>query len=281
MKQYIYLICALCTLCGFTSCERELEVYSEPTCRLNFIYENVETRAQFDEKFATTSYSFVYGPSNLTNDTLWFEVETMGFVSDKDRAVSLVQVSTGENDAVPGKHYVAFNDPSLASKYVIPAGKARAKLPIVLLRDASLLTETVTLRFSIQDNDYFVQGYPEFQTRTLVFTDQLAEPSKWTAPLSMAYVYGGRTYYYTTYFYYYFGNYGVVKHRFLIEKTGKAWDDDYIEELMGGDSNYIDYIQKKVTKLLEEENAHRQAQGLDVLKEADGTVVDFNDGNPY
>lgn len=281
MKQYIYVICALCTLCGFTSCEKDLEVYSEPTCRLNFLYENVETRAQFDEKLATTSYSFVYGPSDLTNDTLWFEVETMGFTSDKDRPVSLVQVSTGENDAVPSKHYVAFNDPSLASKYVIPAGKARAKLPIVLLRDASLQTETVTLKLSIQDNEYFVQGYPEFQTRTITFTDQLAEPSKWTAPITMAYNYSGYIYYYTTYFYYYFGNYGVVKHRFLIEKTGKAWDDDYIEELMGGDSNYIDYIQKKVTKLLEEENARRQAQGLDVLKEADGTVVDFNDGYPY
>ena len=75
----------------------------------------------------------------------------------------------------------------------------------------------------------------------------------------------------------YFGVYGVVKHQFLIEQTGKKWDDEYIESLIKGDSNYLKYLVRKMSARLSEVNAERTAKGLDVLKEADGTIVEIVD----
>lgn len=262
-----FLLLASCLL-SMTSCERDLPLYDTDTCRLNFYY-GLASRANYKESLSHSSYSFVYGDASRQRDTLWFEVETMGFVSDKDRPVALEQISGEGENAVPGTHYVPFNDPSLASLYVIPAGKARTKLPVVVLRDASLKSETVTLTFTIKANDYFVQGYPEYTTRVLDFTDQLAEPSRWNYDYPTQWA--GYFYHFSDYF----GAYGLVKHQFLIEQSGNKWDDEYIDSLMNGDGDYLMYICKKMSKRLKEVNAERVAQGLDVLKEADGTVVEI------
>ena len=256
----------------FTSCEKDLPVYDNPISRLNFYYD-IDSRSSFDASLARSTYSFVYKESTLRQDTLWFEVETMGFTSDIDRTITLQQMDTTHN-AIAGKHFVAFDDPSLTSFYKIPAGKAKVRIPVVLLRDASLQESTVNLKFGIVANEYFQQGYPEYSTRVITFTDQLSEPSKW----NYAYPYYGS---YTISFADYFGAYGVAKHRFLIEETGKAWDDDYIDELMTGDSNYLMYMLRKMAKRLAEVNAERQAQGLDVLCEADGTAVEIIDPYAY
>ena len=70
-----------------------------------------------------------------------------------------------------------------------------------------------------------------------------------------------------------------MKHQFLIDESGEKWDDDYIDSLMTGDSLYLRYIMSKMSRRLSAINAERQAKGLDVLKEADGTVVEIVD--PY
>ena len=62
-----------------------------------------------------------------------------------------------------------------------------------------------------------------------------------------------------------------------IEQTGKKWDDEYIESLIKGDSNYLKYLVRKMSARLSEVNAERTAKGLDVLKEADGTIVEIVD----
>ena len=271
MKKYLNILCAIGMVTGLASCEKDLEVYSDSTCRLNFYYEKVNTRSDFYPEMAEATYSFVYGPSTLTEDTLWYEVETMGFLSDRDRTVTLVQVATDGNDAVAGQHYVAFDDATLKSKYVIPAGKARTKIPVVLLRDASLKNESVTLRFSIQANEYFQLGYPELATRQVTFTDQLTEPAEWSYnPWPEYGDYSLKSY---------FGEWGPVKFQFFIEETGKKWDNEYLKELRDGDNTYFTYILRKMNKRINEVNAERQAQGLDVLKEADGTPVAIDGEN--
>ena len=72
---------------------------------------------------------------------------------------------------------------------------------------------------------------------------------------------------------YYYGEYGPVKHQFLIDQTGEPWDDEYIVALHDGDSAYLEYLMAKMQNQLDALNAERVAQGLDVLKEADGTEV--------
>ena len=269
MKKHISIIVGcFCMLC-LASCEKELQVYDEPTCRLNFYYD-ISSTSKFKSSLARTTYSFVYGADDVERDTLWFEMETMGFVSDHDRAVSLVQEdSVGVSNAVAGKQYVAFDDPAVAKYYVVPAGKARFKIPVILLRDASLKKDNVVLKFAIHANSEFQNGYPVYQTRVIQFTDQLSEPSKWMVG------YGS----YSTSLSDYFGTYGVVKHKFLIEQTGEKWDDDYIEKIMTGDRNYVYYILRKMAKRLNEVNAERASRGEGPLTEEDGTVVEIAD--PY
>ena len=271
MKKYLNILYAIVIAAGFASCEKDLEVYSDTTCRLNFYYANVESRSDFYPNFAEETYTFVYGSADLKEDTLWYEVETMGILKDQDRAITIVQIATGNNDAVPGQHYVAFNDPTLKSKYIIPAGKSRTKIPVVLLRDASLKEKSVTLRFSLQANEYFELGYPEFSTRQVIFTDQLTEPAEWSYnPWPEYGDYSLKSY---------FGAWGPVKMQFFIEETGKKWDDEYLKELRDGDNTYFIYILRKLYRRLNEVNAERLAQGLDVLKEADGTPVAIDGEN--
>ena len=269
MKRYTLLyimVIGMLMLTGMTSCEKDLEMYSDATCRLNFYYD-ITDMSDFKPEMARGTYSFVYGDADTDNDTVWYEIETMGFTSGKDRCISIEQIQEeGMTNAVPGKHYVPFNDPSLADKYLIPAGKARTRVPIVMLRDASLKEEMVALRFRIKANEFFEIGYEPYAERVLYFTDMLAEPSKWT----YGYPYRGS---YTISLADYFGTYGVVKHRFLIEETGEKWDDEYIDKLMTGDSEYLMYMTQKMTRRLEAVNAERATQGLPPLAEADGTPV--------
>lgn len=266
MKK-IFNIFVLGLLLVTTSCEKSLEVFSDTTCRLNFYYREAEIMSNFQPNMAQGSFSFIYS-GNIQQDTVWVEVECMGLLADYDRPITIEQVDTTAVMAVAGKHYVAFDDPSLVKYYVMPAGKARTKLPIVVLRDASLKHESVVLKYHIKPNDFFTKGYDVFQTRSLSITDRLAQPAYWTKGYPM---YGG---YYSLYNF--IGYYGVVKHQFMIDITGKPWDDAFIEEFITGDTNYLNYILNKLVSELDKYNTKRQEQGLDVLREEDGTEVNFD-----
>lgn len=254
------------TLLANVSCEKDLQVFNDPTCRLNFYYDNLETTKNFKDDYAQGNYSFIY-KGDVTQDTVWVEMESMGKLSDKDRPIELEQLDTTATMAVAGKHYVAFSDPSLAKYYVMPAGKARTKVPIVILRDASLKKETVVLKYRIKPNAYFESGYGVFQTRSLAITDRLSEPSYWKKAFDM----GGYSYS----LYDCIGDWGAVKHQFMINVTGKAWDDDFIESFMTGDNSYLNYLLGKLVNELAKTNAEREAQGLPDLCEEDGTPVSF------
>lgn len=248
---------------AFSSCEKDLQVYNDENCALNFYYSDGLVSGDFKEEQAKSSYSFVYAGSSVKIDTVWFKVRTMGFVSDTPRAFEIEQVEEeGVKNAVAGKHFVALNDPSLAKFYQIPANTSRGEFPVVVLRDASLADGDVVLKLRIKPNDNFTSGYDVFQTRTLTISANLSQPKSWT-------------YDYPLYVAYYLGEWGPVKHQWMIDKTGEKWDDDYIKELFGGDSGYLSYLTTKLGIWLNEENERRQAQGLDILREADGTPVEF------
>ena len=265
-----YALAALTLLPLATSCEKDLPKYSTPDAWLNFVYydysgEQVILTEDLEkiEDITNTYYSFVMSSisegKELTEDTVWVEVATMGFLSDKNRTVELEQIATDGNDAVPGVHYVAFNDPQLLAKSYVPGGTNTALIPIVVLRDASLEEKDAVLRFTIKDNGIFKPGYEAMSVQTLYISGRLNQPSKWS----------------TYYCDYYFGTYGPKKHELMIEWTGKNWDDDYLDELFGGDSGYIDYLAHWFKEKLKEENQKRIEEGLDVYREDDGTEVEF------
>ncbi len=264
MKKISHIIFLVMLLFTTSACEKDLPLYSTSDCRLNFVYYyyngELVPSASVTDAMRTQSYSFFLNSASagedLTSDTVWFEVTTMGFLSDKDRPISLKQITVeGENNAVAGKHFVAFDDPSYMSKCYVAANQNKTMLPIVLLRDPSLKEKEVVLKFEFAENDYFKPGYTGLTERSIIITDQLSKPSNWRTD--------------------YFGTYGPVKHQLMIEWTQKAWDESYIDELLNGDKGYISYLSRWFREKLAEENSKRQEQGLDVYKEADGTPVYF------
>ena len=233
------------------SCENDLPLYHESQNRLMFNFPNPAD--------SVMHYSFVYD-NTLQQDTVWVKMKTIGFVSDHDRAFQLEQEATDENDARPGVHYQDFATESLKRFYVIPAGKVEARVPVVLLRDASLKQAEYTLRMRVKPTAEFGEGYPDKAVRTLYIADFLSKPQAWAATATWL-----------------FGEYGTVKHQFLIDATGKKWDDDYLnnELKLSGEYtlDYMIYFEGVLRRKLDSVNADRAAQGLGKLCEADGTEV--------
>ncbi len=251
MKKSIYTLLLLAGLTGMTSCEKDQPVYSEETCWLNFKEVN-------STEIPSTDYSFVYAGS-VTEDTVWLTVTTLGFVKDYDRSLAIEQELTGEDDAVAGTHYLAFDDESLKKYYCIPADSVSANIPIVLLRDASLKTKAVNLKISIKENENFKVGFERDRCRTVTISDKLTKPSKWD--------YDGLQYY--------IGIYTTGVHQFLIDASGEKWDDEYIESI-ASDYGYVEYLGNYFARELKRVNEERVAAGLDILREEDGvTPVEF------
>lgn len=266
MKIQYYYVCMMAFLL-FASCEKELKPYDNPECRLNFMYydpgwlslltmEDLQDRT--DDSYSTTSYSFIYA-GNVERDTLWFGVQTSGFLSDQPRPITLKQITVPDTvpNAKPGIHYIAFDSPEISSSYVVPANTEMVEIPVVLLRDTSLNTSDVVLRFGFEENDYFKPGFKLMSYCTVYISAHISCPTQWKP--------------------YDFGEWAPKKHELMIEWTGNAWDDAYIEKLYNGDSNYITYLSEWFQHKLEEENAKRLADPNigDIYREADGTPVDF------
>lgn len=242
---------------ALASCENELPVYSFPDDSLNFQVKLDETSGEVMEK----NYSFIYSGDDVMVDTLWFKVDTQGFLSDTDRPFQLQQIPSGEDfvDAQADVHYLGFDSEEMRSRLVIPAGANTARFPIVVYRHASLSEGDVRLYFQVKPNGIFSQGMLPYRTVKVVISNTLSKPDGWEN--------------------YYFGTYGPVKHKFMIDETGLRWDDDFCTSL--DDFGYIQYLTMMLHQRLQEVNAERKKQGLDILKEATGKAVKFDFGASY
>ena len=257
MKKQIIYLGFLCCILG-ASCQMDLDPYHEAVDRLDFVYEQGDW-ADADAD-STVSYTCAYLPQDRKVDTVWLDLETIGYVMDYDRPVALKQVLLGNEDAKPGVHYVALDDPMVSNHYYVPAGEVHVSLPIVLKRDPSLQESTVYLKIAIEGNDYFQPGAQNRQTKTIIFSDVLLPLQRWAVdedPNIMMY----------------WGDYGPVKHRFMIDATasmGVIINDAFVDDLFdlsSLDMGLITYWTGFFQKELKEENDRRVAQGLDVLRE--------------
>ena len=254
-----------------TSCEKDLPIYDVQKGMISFQGKNL----------GTLTYSFVFKPANVLKDTLWVDVALTGYLSDVDRYYSPVQVlpnSSSDNStstdkqvshAVAGKHYVSFDDPDLKPFYKIAAGERSGRMPIVLLRDPSLKTENnVLLHVTFKENEDFTLGPTSNRDRLFIISDKLVRPNLWESDGLL---------------YYYLGSYGPVKHQFMIDVTGKLWDDDYIFKTTGIEIGKWDVDQEQLRsfqlmfarKLKEYNDAHPD----NILKEENGNPVSFEGGS--
>ena len=273
MKRHIITKLSLACLCLgslLTACEKDLEPYDNDGAWLNFRYHNwseggLDNLMQEDSyySFALTSASLGV---DLQQDTVWIEVETMGYLSDSDRTIELEQVPLsdeelqeyGEIEAVAGVHYVPFDDPDLLAKGYVPANSAVGRVPVVVLRDPSLDNQNAALRITFKDNGIFKPGYSKYNKHTIHIASRLSKPESWDLNwLDMNFV-----------------KYTETVHELLIQWSGNAWDDDYVKSIATS-YDYLSYLRDFFNEKLEEVNAERQAQGLDILREPNGDPVKF------
>ncbi len=202
------------------------------------------------------NFTFVYHSSDVTIDTAFFKVFTSGGPVNYDRYFTLNQISVeGVENAIEEVHYLPFNESDTEQVQVIKAGEVSSDCGVILLRDPSLQESKVTLLFELVASDEFHLGNEDYLRRKLTITDQLTKPNYWDASITN----------------YHFGKYSKVKHRFMIDFTGKRWDDDDIIEVKANYSEllYWDGVLSKA--LLAYNNEHPN----DPLKDEDGDLVEF------
>ena len=258
--KILYLSILSLLLCW--ACEKDMEVYHEEgNDRLNFYFDYLTWGDTLINK------TFVFYSQEKTRDTVWFDLETVGYVVDYPRPIAFEQIPVDTNSAVPGKHYVAFDDPELKDAYVVPANSATARVPLIVLKTGDMDSIEFTLRLKIKENEYFKPGFPDYQVRTVKVSNILSQPSRWD--------------FYAEY--YFAGEYGPVKYRFMIDvaaEMGVTLDNDWFAEILGEQGSVPDmgltgYWQNIFKAALQEENEARAARGEGPLQEADGRVVSF------
>lgn len=182
------------------------------------------------------SYTFIYEDAAVTRDTVLIDLKTIGGIADHNRAVTVEQIPeydiTYKYDpttnkvtdstvtpkpytAVAGKHYIPFTDKGAQAIMFIAADSATGKLPIILLRDTSLKTNSYRLRIRLTANDEFAIGEKYAIERTIIFSDKLERFDSWKVDN------------YTAPAYSYFGKYSTGKHQFMIDvlktRIDEAW----------------------------------------------------------
>lgn len=213
--KYLFFAVAFSTLLG--ACKQDQYYLYNDVGRLQFgpdpsrIY-----TASFNLADTLKRYTFYYEEEQITEDTVFFDLYAVGGVSDMDRPFQLVQETVaGADNAVAGVHYKAFDHQDLANHYVIKAGFVHTRVPIVLLRDASLKQMVYTLKLRVAPNEHFLEGEPTNLWRKVEFSDRLSQPTLWDASITQ----------------YRLGKYSAVKHEFMINVTGQDWDDDFMESI--------------------------------------------------
>lgn len=240
--EYIFSLFFLSTL--FSCSANEFNLYSD-VARLQF---GTDTLKRF---------SFFYSKDDVIQDTIFFNIYTIGKPCNYDRAFRLVQLQMENSEnAIPNLHYKAFDSYEMKEKYMIPKNAVQTLVPIVLLRDASLKEKTVFLKFRIESNNEFLVGDSLFIWRKIEFTAQLSRPSKWDEV-------GGAL-----------GEYSFVKHAWMIKVTGFKWDNDYLSYIAPLFAEY-DYICSTLRLELLRENREREERGEEKMKDENGVEITF------
>lgn len=197
-------------------------------------------------------YSFFLKESARQRDTLWVEVRLSGVPSPLPRPVPVIQVPADTLDAVPGRHYIPFDDPEVKNLVMLPANAVKAKVPVIVLRDSSLALAEYAILLEIRDNDQFDLPLPGQERFLLRVSDLATAPPNWTTAT-------------TSLWRRVFGVWGAVKMRFIIDHVGFS---DFELTSITGDMQ--DYLKTKARQKLAEYQAINGP-----LREADGTLVQF------
>lgn len=166
---------------------------------------------------ATINSTFFYKAANVLRDTVYIQVNTIGDISNKEREVKLMQVTEPGvlNPAIAGVHYVPMDDAALKPMMVVKRNEVNAMIPVVLLRDPSLKTNSFRLRLELVGNDQFGLGEKQSRSRVVVFSDRLERFFSWRTDSGVSPAFSR------------FGKYSTRKHQFMYDflkvKIDEVW----------------------------------------------------------
>ncbi|MBO9634949.1 MAG: DUF4843 domain-containing protein, partial [Chitinophagaceae bacterium] len=149
----------------------------------------------------------------------------------------------------------AFDDATVSALYTIKKDSVHSRFPVVALRDASLKTGPVVLKFEVVENEAFKPGEKNNTWRKLTITDKLVRPASWDGVMES----------------YYWGKYSTVKHQFMIDLTGKKWDQEFMAGIYNDFAALAYYNATFSTALVDYNNAHPNAP----LRDEDGELMLF------
>jgi hypothetical protein len=186
------------------------------------------------------NYTFIYEDAAVTRDTVLFDLKTIGGIVDRNRTYTVEQIQEFDKTykydpvtnkvidstitpkpytAVAGKQYVPFTDQGAQAIMFIAADSATGKLPLILLRDTSLKTNSYRLRIRLTANDEFAIGEKYAIERTLIFSDRLERFDSWKVDNGTAAAYSV------------FGKYSTGKHQFMIDVLKTRIDETWYQAI--------------------------------------------------
>lgn len=225
--------------------------------KTDYLLYNDIARVQLTDT-ATLNSTFVYKAGSILRDTVYIQVNTIGQMTNYDRAVKLVQVNEPNelNPAIAGIHYLAMDDPSLKEQMIIKANTVSNMIPVVLLRDTSLKNKSYRLRLELSANDQFGLGETQKRSRAIRFSDRLERFFSWRVDNTSAPAYNT------------FGKYSTRKHQFMIDILGLQIDEAWYQAIVaaGATTHYKNYL-KDALNVYNADPAHI-ADGTAPLRES-------------
>lgn len=257
MKRYSPVLYTSALLLMLLACKKDPYFLYNDEAKIQFGPEPEKIYiSAFNNADTLKRLTFYYHDDAVTQDTVFFDIYAIGGTSTEDRTFKLEQEQIpGVENAKPGVHYKDFNSPDLTAAYSIKSGTVHTRVPIVFLRDESLKSKAVELKFKVVDNNNFQAGENTLLWRKAVVTDMLSQPDSWDD-------------WYTEYF---LGSYSMAKHSFMIEKTNQKWDADFLTYLMTVPAEMTYWVSECKAALLNYNMAHPD----DNLTDEFGELVQF------
>lgn len=179
-------------------------------------------------------YSFALHP-NVEEDIVKVPIKLFGYAASQDREVG-VEVIESESTAKDGVDFVIEQKRMEANAY-------KDSLIVKIKKSAEVETKDLVVKLRLCGNDLFAAAPIDTESFRIILTSQLTEPTGWP-----------------------FGDYSVIKHKFVIQTIGIATG---YEKWSISDS--IRY-QGILTQALYEYN---KAHPNDPLKDEDGMLITF------
>ncbi len=232
--RIIILLGLVITLCA--ACENDGFYYKdEARVRLEGPYEWALDADSLE-------FSFASSPSTVTKQEIIMTLYVMGNPVDKDRVANLELVST--QTTATNSHY------SIPLQVTVPANQLTADFTVNLLRTDDLQEKTVRLYIKIVESSDFKKGVIEQDHFLFKWNDILSKPKNWDTELKSV-----------------FGDYSLVKYRFMIDVLGTA---TFSAETMSWAelNNYKIKMRNALT-------AYNETHPAEPLKDENGQLVSF------